>query len=403
MREDALNKNASPLSHESVKKELQPLVRRRDPKSLDLSRPWLSRLPLAWPVLNSVELKREKAIALHAFGLPLLLLRSADGTASAHIDRCPHRHVSFFSGTEPPRVVGDTVRCPFHYQEFNQKGHCVRTLHGEKGNAESLLNLPLLEEGGFLWLPMSDGLFDDRGHLAMPSEQIEAARAAICLPQEFEQLNNPTRFHCHPLFDYRYPCGPWGITITSGIDHTHGFQVHGIARVVHRMRRWIGAETLSGMHMKCRDKERSVLVTYQQFSDSLQAYWKVGGAPNLWLNKIADGLFIAVLFVPEDSMATMTRGCIYIDPDTWGAMEFQPFLNRLRDLSIQNSEEDKPFIESQARFLDQGELPIGNASSNDAPVYHFFRYLEQMTGTPIDFGYAKVSAQEVVAKNFWRS
>jgi hypothetical protein len=102
-------------------------------------------------------------------------------------------------------------------------------------------------------------------------------------------------------------------------------------------------------------------------------------------------------------MATMTRGCIYIDPDAWGAMEFQPFLNRLRDLSIQNSEEDKPFIESQARFLDQGELPIGNASSNDAPVYHFFRYLEQMTGTPIDFGYAKVSAQEVVAKNFWSS
>ena len=40
-------------------------------------------------------------------------------------------------------------------------------------------------------------------------------------------------------------------------------------------------------------------------------------------------------------MATMTRGCIYIDPDVWGSMEFQPFLNRLRDLSIQNSEEDK--------------------------------------------------------------
>ena len=243
------------MSNGSIDKQQQPSVRRRDPKSLDLSRPWLSRLPLAWPVLNSVELKRETAISLQAFGLPLLLLRSADGRPSAHIDRCPHRHVSFFSGTEPPRVIGDTVRCPFHYQEFNQKGHCVRTLHGEQGESESLLNLPLLEEGGFLWLPMSDGLFDSRGHLAMQSEQIEAARAAIRLPQEFEQLNNPNRFHCHSLFEYRYPCGPWGITITSGIDHTHRFQVHGIARVVHRLRRWIGAETLSGMHMELRDEE----------------------------------------------------------------------------------------------------------------------------------------------------
>ncbi|MEN9495794.1 MAG: hypothetical protein RLZZ516_1983 [Cyanobacteriota bacterium] len=381
----------------------EPMHRRRDPVSLDLSRPWLSRLPLAWPVLNAVELGREQAVAVQAFGLPLMLLRNADGVASAHIDRCPHRQISFFSGPEPPRVVADTVRCPFHYQEFNQQGRCVRTLHGESGSAEALVNLPLLEEGGFLWLPMSDTLFDPRGHLAMPAAQIEAARAAIQLPREFETLNDTERFHCHALFHYRYPLGPWGLTITSGIDHTHGFQVHGIARVMHRLRRWFGAETLNGMHLQRDDGERSVLVTYQQFSESLRAYWKVGGAPNLWLNKLDDGLFIAVLFIPEDGKATMTRGCIYIDRHVWGALELQPLLNRLRDLSIQNSIEDRPFIESQARYLNPGELPIGNASSNDAPVYHFFRYLEQMTGTPIDFGHAKASIHELVARNFWSS
>ncbi len=395
--------NQAAFTNQAVVGAPEPTVRRRDPASLDLSRPWLSRLPLAWPLLASVELGREKAMALQAFGLPLLLLRGADGVASAHIDRCPHRQVSFFAGPQPPLVEGDTVRCPFHFQTFNQQGRCVRTLHGESGELEALLSLPLLEEGGFLWLPLSSSLFSDRGHLAMAPEQVEAARAGIRLPKEFEQLNDPIRFRCHPLFDYRYPCGPWGLTITSGIDHTHGFQVHGIARVVHRLRRWFGAETLSGMHLVRSDEERSVLVTYEQFRDSLRAYWKVGGAPNLWLNKLDEGLYIAVLFVPEDSKATMTRGCIYIDSHTWGALEFQPFLNRLRDLSIQNSEEDRPFIESQARYLDQGELPIGFASLNDAPVYHFFRYLEQMTGTPIDFGFAKASVQELVARNFWSS
>lgn len=391
------------MTNHATERALEPLVRRRDPASLDLSRPWLSRLPLAWPLLNSVELGREKAKALKAFGLPLLLMRSADGVATAHIDRCPHRHVSFFSGPQPPLVVGDTVRCPFHYQTFNQQGRCVHTLHGESGESTALTTLPLLEEGGFLWLPVSQDLFDRRGHLAIAPDHVEAARAAIRLPNEFAQLNDQNRFRCHPLYEYRYPCGPWGLTITSGIDHTHGFQVHGIAQVVHQLRRWFGAETLRGIHLQLSDDERSVLVTYEQFSESLRAYWKVGGAPNLWLNKLDEGLYIAVLFVPEDSKATMTRGCIYLDRRAWGALEFQPFLNGLRDLSIQNSKEDRPFIESQAHYLDHGELPIGNASTNDAPVYHFFRYLEQMTGTPIDFGYAKVSVEELVAKNFWSS
>lgn len=391
------------MIHQSEARAPEPSVRRRDPDSLDLSRPWLSRLPVAWPLLASVELERQQARPLQAFGLPLLLLRGADGVASAHIDRCPHRQVSFFAGPQPPLVEGDTVRCPFHFQTFNQQGRCVRTLHGESGEAETLLTLPLLEQGGFLWLPVSRNLFDARGHLAMAPQQVEAARAAIRLPQEFEQLNDPARFRCHPLFDYRYPCGPWGLTITSGIDHTHGFHVHGIARVVHRLRRWFGQETLSGMHLVRSDVERSVLVTYEQFRDSLRTYWKVGGAPNLWLNKLDEGLFLAVLFVPEDATATMTRGCLYIDSHTWGPLEFQPLLNRLRELSIHNSEEDRPFIESQARYLDPGELPIGYASGNDAPVYHFFRYLEQITGTPIDFGFAKASIQELVARNFWSS
>lgn len=370
-------------------------------ESLDLSRPWLSAAVVAWPVLASVELKPEQAISLKAFGLPLVLVRGRDGTASAHLDRCPHRQVSFFCASEPPQVKGNTIRCPFHFQSFDQSGQCVLTLHGEASKGQHLLTLPLLEEQGFLWIPVSRTLFDQRGHLNLSDQEIEVARQAIRLPAEFAQLNDRSRIDCLPLYSYRYPKGPWGLTITSGIDHTHGFHVHAIARVVHQLRRWMGQETLSGMHMACDDRERSVLVTYSQYKDTLRAYWKVGGAPNLWLNKLDEGLYIAVLFVPEDSGSTMTRGWLYLDPLIWGALEFGPILERLRDLSIHNSEEDRPFIESQASYVHPGELPIGCATTNDAPVYQFFRYLEAITGTPIDFGFVKSTAHELIARNFW--
>jgi phenylpropionate dioxygenase-like ring-hydroxylating dioxygenase large terminal subunit len=386
-----------------LQQDIHGISRQKSPGSLDLSRPWLSHSLVAWPVLASVELKREQAIGIRAFGLPLLLIRGRDGAVSAHIDRCPHRQVSFFCGPEPPLVEGSHVRCPFHFQRFDQQGHCVQTLHGESGSAEKLLTLPLLEEQGFLWLPVSRDLFDPSGHLNVCLEEVNAARSSIHLPAEFRHLNDPEQYHCRPLYTYRYAKGPWGLTITSGIDHTHGFQVHGIAKVVHGLRRWLGQETLSGIHMVCDNEERSVLVTYTQLSESLRAYWKVGGAPNLWLNKLDEGLFIAVLFVPEDSGSTMTRGSLYLDPGKWGALELSPLLRSLHDLSIQNSQEDRPFIESQADYLHPGEIPIGNASLNDAPVYHFMRYLREMTGTPIDFGFIKTSVQELVCRNFWSS
>ncbi len=139
------------------------------------------------------------------------------------------------------------------------------------------------------------------------------------------------------------------------------------------------------MHMVCDDDEQSVLVTYEQYRESLQAYWKVGGAPNLWLNKLDEGLHLAVLFVPDSRGSTVMRGCLYAGGAWRGLLENAPMHKALRDLSNHTTrrtalhrEPDEP----AARRRD----PVGNATINDAPVYRFFRYLEAMTGTPIHFG-----------------
>jgi len=348
---------------------------------LDLSRPWLTEKTVSWPVLPSVFLRKEQAFRLKAFDLPILLIRSAEGTLSAHLDRCPHRHVSFFSAGQAPIVQGDTVTCPYHLQSFDQSGRCVRSIHDSHPPNEHLVNLTVFESSGFIWMPVNRALFNGDRPRQFSEAEIEALKQSLTLPQEFDQgLNDLKRFDCCDLFSYLYPLGPWQIVITSAIDHTHGFQVHQIARVVHRLRRWFGQETLSGMHMVCDDVENSVLVTYQQYADSLEAYWKVGCAPNLWLNKLGNELYIAVIFVPETAKSTRMYGSLYVGTEWRFLLENHPMMTKLRELSITNSTEDQPFIESQAAYLKSGQIPIGNASVNDSPVYHFFKYLEVMTG-----------------------
>ena len=354
--------------------------------SLDLCRPWLSVRPVAWPVLSSVELRHEAALSIQAFGLPILLVRGRDGCLSVHIDRCPHRHVSFSVGGIPPKVEGSIFNCPYHFQSFDQSGRCVGSLHGESGTAEHLVCLPAFERDGFIFIVVSRQLFSANRTAATIEDSLLQAQHDLRMPGEFlRELNDANTFDCLPLFSYRYPVGSWNIVITSGIDHTHGFHVHGIAKGIHRLRRWLGQETLSGIHMLCNDEELSVLVTYAQYKESLRAYWKVGGAPNLWLNKLDYGLYIAVLFVPESSTVTSMRGCIYAS-NQWKILLGNPaILSTLKELSLKNSEEDRPFIESQMATLANGQIPVGNASVNDAPVYRFYRYLEQITGTPVNF------------------
>jgi nitrite reductase/ring-hydroxylating ferredoxin subunit len=353
---------------------------------LDLSRPWLSARPVAWPVLPSVDLRHEAALSIQAFGLPILLVRGRDGYLSVHIDRCPHRHVSFSVGGTPPKVEGSNFNCPYHFQSFDQSGRCVSSLHGESGTAEHLVCLPAFERDGFIFIVVSRQLFSANRKAAYIENSILQAQQDLRMPGEFaRELNNVNTFDCLPLFNYRYPVGSWNIVITSGIDHTHGFHVHGIAKSIHRVRRWLGQETLSGIHMLCNDEERSVLVTYSQYKESLRAYWKVGGVPNLWLNKLDPSLYIAVLFVPESATVTSMRGCIYVSNHWKTFLENPAMLSSLKELSLMNSEEDRPFIESQMATLANGQIPVGNASVNDAPVYRFYRYLELITGTPINF------------------
>jgi phenylpropionate dioxygenase-like ring-hydroxylating dioxygenase large terminal subunit len=98
----------------------------------------------------SKELKK-KPIARTVLGIPLVLYRTADGTAGALLDRCPHRNVPLSLG----KVVGPNLQCVYHGWQFDQTGACKRIpgLYGEhETKGRKVGSYPVVEKQGCVWV-----------------------------------------------------------------------------------------------------------------------------------------------------------------------------------------------------------------------------------------------------------
>jgi len=104
--------------------------------------------PMGW---YSVERSHELAIGevkpVQAFDRELVLYRTRSGKAALHDAFCPHLGAHLGHGG---RVIGETLRCPFHGWQFGEDGRCVeipycddiperarvRTWHTQEQNGE---------------------------------------------------------------------------------------------------------------------------------------------------------------------------------------------------------------------------------------------------------------------------
>jgi len=88
-------------------------------------------------------------------GEPILLYRTADGSAVALADRCAHRHAPLSIG----RKEGDCVRCMYHGLKYDQLGRCVE-IPGQIAVPARLQvkRYPLAERGRwiFVWMGQPD-------------------------------------------------------------------------------------------------------------------------------------------------------------------------------------------------------------------------------------------------------
>ena len=103
-----------------------------------MSRFPFARYPNGWfQVAYSSELASGQIVPLSYFGKELILFRGENSEASVLDAFCPHLGAHIGHGG---KVVGDSVRCPFHAWEFNGKGECTKVPYAQKTPGKARLS-----------------------------------------------------------------------------------------------------------------------------------------------------------------------------------------------------------------------------------------------------------------------
>ena len=103
-------------------------------------------------VAFSQELKVGDVKSLHYFDQDLVLFRGESGKAVVLDAYCPH--LGAHLGGVGSKIVGDTIRCPFHGWQFNGEGACTAIPYAkkipERARSGALKAWPIVEKNGFI-------------------------------------------------------------------------------------------------------------------------------------------------------------------------------------------------------------------------------------------------------------
>jgi 3-ketosteroid 9alpha-monooxygenase subunit A len=103
-------------------------------------------------VALSQELKIGDVKSLHYFDQELVLFRGESGKAVVLDAYCPH--LGAHLGGTGNKIIGDTIRCPFHGWQFNGEGGCTAIPYAkkipERARSGALKAWPIVEKNGFI-------------------------------------------------------------------------------------------------------------------------------------------------------------------------------------------------------------------------------------------------------------
>lgn len=239
-------------------------------------------------VLESREV-RKKPAGFMRLGEKLLFWRDREGTVHCLSDRCIHRGASLCLGES----IEDNIRCPFHGLQFDSNGRCTFI------PANSLLkpvpenfkarSYKTYEAHGFIWIFWGDQEPGDR------------------LPDFFEDLGSG--------FSTMTRQDPWNThysrSIENQLDVAHLPFIHrktigrgGRTVVDGPVLEWVNPDRFK-VYVYNRNENGSLPKFPSELPvkpDSAQRIELI--FPNLWQNKINDGLRIVVAFVPVDESNT---------------------------------------------------------------------------------------------------
>jgi nitrite reductase/ring-hydroxylating ferredoxin subunit len=114
----------------------------------------ITACPSSWYLAcPAAELKTGQVKSIAIGGRELVLFRDAGGIAHAVAAHCVHMGCHLKHGT----VIGDRLRCPLHFRQFDGAGRCRAVPGGKAESAPSQPVYPLLEQFGGLFVFVGRG------------------------------------------------------------------------------------------------------------------------------------------------------------------------------------------------------------------------------------------------------
>lgn len=127
------------------------------------SKKLIYQIPQTWYVAAaSNEINEENPILARTIADEhIAFYRKADGTPVALRDACGHRLMPLSMG----EVIDDTLHCPYHGARFDETGKCVFFPGHEEIPACAVLNYPLAERHGFIWIWLGSKALADESQI----------------------------------------------------------------------------------------------------------------------------------------------------------------------------------------------------------------------------------------------
>lgn len=224
-------------------------------------------------ILETRELPRSGPLGVVRMGERLALWRNAAGELVCTGDDCPHRGAALSMG----KVVDGCIQCPFHGFEFAQSGQCTKIpANGPDGPIPSAMRVksyPVREHKGFVWLWYGDA-----------TEQLPPV-------PWFEEIDDS--------YVYDTLTDDWDTHYTRAIENQLDFTHLPFAH-----HNTIGRGVPGKLGVITQVDGDRIRVSYDPETHDAKGFFVELWGPNLWRNRLAEGVWVVAVFVPVDDNNT---------------------------------------------------------------------------------------------------
>jgi len=300
------------------------------------------------------------ALAADLDGVPLALIRGADGRVRCFLNACRHRGAPIVAGRQHNLKV---LTCPFHAWSYGTDGHLVRQPLAQgcfdvDARSENLHSIPCDEVDGLVLVRLDGRPFDGRQHLAGVTDDLASFGLA-----GYRHVETRTATH---------ECN-WKMVVDTFLETYHIFSLHqsSIAKLYYSQPHLYDA---FGPHIRAIGVRRSIDDIGDDraqwtFPDHATIHYLV--FPNVFVVHQLDHFETWRIFPDgDDPNRSAVETAVYATADTVEVRRGR-WLKNLDILLRVTNEEDFAMCAAMHRNLRRGAIDSVVIGRNEAPMIHF--------------------------------